>query len=116
MANQDYPGVCMSCSNKSCQVVAPDIEAVRERVKHDPISGYTKNIVNNLTTAMSDKFANDYEAFLAFDVVKAAIVMGLKNGQVIDLSGLGEFKVDTVDGQKTVTFKAAPSLNAVIKE
>lgn len=116
MANQDYPGVCMSCSTQNCQVVAPDIEAVRERVKHDPITGYTKNIVNNLTTAMSDKFANDYEAYLAFDVIKAAIVMGLKNGQVIDLGGLGEFKVDTVNGQKTVTFKAAPSLNAVIKE
>ncbi len=116
MANQDYPGVCMSCSNKRSQVVASDIDAVRERVKHDPISGYTKNIVNNLTTAMSDKFADDYEAFLAFDVIKAAIVMGLKNGQLIDLSGFGEFKVDTVNGQKTVTFKAAPSLNAVIKE
>lgn len=116
MANQDYPGVCMSCSTQNCQVVAPDIEAVRERVKHDPITGYTKNIVNNLTTAMSDKFADDYEAYLAFDVIKAAIVMGLKNGQAIDLGGLGEFKVDTVNGQKTVTFKAAPSLNAVIKE
>lgn len=116
MANQDYPGVCMSCSTDECQVVAPDIEAVRERVKHDPISGYTQNIVNNLTTAMSDKFSNEYEAYLAFDVVKAAIVMGLKNGQTIDLGGLGEFTVDTVNGEKTVTFKAAPSLKAVIKE
>ncbi|MEZ0576977.1 hypothetical protein [Halodesulfovibrio aestuarii] len=116
MPNQDYPGVCMSCSTKACQVVAPDIEAVRERVKHDPITGYTKNVVNNLTTAMGDKFADEYEAYLAFDVVKAAIVMGLKNGQKIDLGGLGEFNVETVNGQKTVTFQPAPSLNAILKE
>lgn len=116
MANQDYPGVCMSCTTSECQVVAPDIEAVRERVKHDPITGYTQNIVNNLTTAMSDKFADEYEAYLAFDVVKAAIVMGLKNGQTIDLGGLGKFKVNTVNGKRTVTFHAAPSLEAAIDE
>lgn len=116
MANQDYPGVCMSCSTPECQVVAPDIQAVRERVKHDPITGYTRNVVNNLTTAMSDKFADEYEAYLAFDVVKAAIVMGLKNGQKIDLGGLGEFTIQTVNGQKTVTFKPSPSLDAAIKE
>ncbi|WP_290925167.1 hypothetical protein [Halodesulfovibrio sp.] len=116
MANQDYPGVCMSCSSEECQVVAPDIQAVRERVKHDPIAGYTKNVVNNLTTAMGDKFKDEYEAFLAFDIVKAAIVMGLKNGQKIDFSGFGEFTVTNVNGEKTVSFKPAPSLTAVIKE
>lgn len=116
MANQDYPGVCMSCSTEDCQVVAPDIAAVRERVKHDPITGYTKNIVNNLTTAMSDKFADNEEAYLVFDVMKAAIVMGLKNGQDVDLAGFGDFKVTNVGGQKTITFTPSASLEAAVRE
>ena len=116
MANQDYPGVCMSCSTEDCQVVAPDISAVRERVKYDPITGYTKNIVNNLTTAMSDKFADNDEAYLAFDVMKAAIVMGLKNGQEVDLAGFGNFKIEKVNGQRTVTFTPSTSLEAAVRE
>ena len=116
MANQDYPGVCMSCSTDSCEVVAPDIAAVRERVKEEPITGYTKNIVNNLTTAMSDKFADEHEAYMAFDVVKAALVMGLKNGQLIDITGLGEFKVNVVNGEKTITFTPSRSLQSAIRE
>ena len=116
MANQDYPGVCLSCSTENCQVVAPDISAVRERVKADPLTDYTKNVVNNLTTAMSDKFTDEDEAYMAFDVIKAAIVMGLKNGQTIELGGLGVFEVDMVNGEKTITFRPDQNLKAAVRE
>jgi len=42
MANQDYPGVCMACTTDECEVVAPDVAAVRERVLYEPITGYTR--------------------------------------------------------------------------
>ena len=91
MPNQDFPGVCWSCVDDACAVVAPDLATVRERVRSEPLEDYTLNVVNNLTTAMPDKFADKDEAFLAFDVVKAVIAMGLKNKDDVTFKGIGSF-------------------------
>ena len=116
MANQDYPGVCMACTTDECEVVAPDVAAVRERVLYEPITGYTKNIINNLTTAMPDIFKNVEDAYMAFDAVKAVIAMGLKNRDNVVLHGLGKFRVDKQDEKNVVTFEPDQALNAIVGE
>ena len=108
MANQDYPGVCLSCSTEDCKIVAPDIAAVRERIRGIPETDYTLNMANNLTTALPDIFKDKDEAYLAFDVVKGVIAMGLKNKDTVALHGLGTF---TVEGGK-VMFAPDPALDA----
>jgi len=112
MANQDYPGVCMACTTPECEVVAPDLALVRERVTADPFTDYTLNMVNNLTTAMPDKFNDKFEAYMAFDVVKAVIAMGLKNKDNVTLHGLGKFENQ---GGKVV-FTPDPNLEAAVSE
>ncbi|WP_029898340.1 hypothetical protein [Desulfohalovibrio reitneri] len=112
MANQDYPGVCMACTTEDCKVVAPDLSAVRERLSTDPLSDYTRNVVNNLTYAMPDKFKDEFEAYMAFDVVKAVIAMGLKNKDTVAMHGLGTFRME---GGKVV-FTPDPALEAAAAE
>jgi hypothetical protein len=116
MANQDYPGVCMGCSTPDWQIVAPDVSSVRERMQYDPLTGYTKNVVNNLTFAMPDKFTNEEDAYMAFDTVKAVIAMGLKNKDHVDLHGLGEFRIESDGDGKKVVFVPDPALTAVVNE
>ena len=116
MANQDYPGVCMACTTDECEVVAPDVSSVRERVLYEPITGYTKNVINNLTFAMPDIFKNVEDAYMAFDAIKAVIAMGLKNRDNVDLHGLGHFRVEKQDGKNVVTFEPDPALNTVVGE
>lgn len=116
MANQDYPGVCMACTTDECEVVAPDVSAVRERILYEPITGYTKNVINNLTFAMPDLFKNVEDAYMAFDAIKAVIAMGLKNRDTVDLHGLGTFKVEKQGGQNVVVFEPDKALNATASE
>lgn len=116
MVNMDYPGVCMSCTTPECKVEAPDIAAVVKRLKDDPLTGYTLNLVNNLTTAMPDKFKNREEAYLAVDVMKAVIAMGLKNRDHVDIHGLGEFRVEGEKGRRKVVFVVDPALTAAVNE
>lgn len=110
MPNQDYPGVCMACSTDECKIVAPDLDVVRKRVRDNPLTDYTLNVVNNMTTAMPDKFKDNDEAYMAFDVVKAVIAMGLKNKETVAFHGIGTFKNE---GGK-VTFVPDPILEAAI--
>lgn len=112
MPNQDFPGVCWSCVDDACAVVAPDLATVRERVRNDAPTDYTLNIVNNLTTAMPDKFAEKDEAYLAFDVVKAAIAMGLKNKDDVTIRGIGSF----ANENGKLVFTADKALEAVMNE
>jgi hypothetical protein len=113
MPNQDYPGACLSCGTEDCKIIPADIATVRERI-HEmvPEDGFTKFIVNNLKTAMSDKFADDAEAYLALDVVKAAIINGLKNKNVVDIKGLGAFNVH----DKNVVFTPEAVLVGTVTE
>ena len=112
MPNQDYPGVCMACTSEECKVVAPDVSAYVERVRDNPLTGYTVNLVNNLKFAMPDKFTNDVDAYMAVDVFKAVIAMGLKNKEAVDIHGLGTFQLE---GGK-VTFTPDPVLEPAVNE
>lgn len=112
MANYDYPGVCLSCSTEDNEIVAPDIDVMRERVRGVPETDYTLNIANNMTMALPDIFKDKETAYLAFDVVKGVIAMGLKNKDTVALHGLGTFTAE--DGK--VVFKADPALDATVAE
>jgi nucleoid DNA-binding protein len=110
----DFPGVCMSCVDEQCNVVAPDLAAVRERVGKVP-EGYTRTLLKNLQYAMPE-VDNDEKAYLIFDIFKATIANGLKNKDVVFLEGLGEFRTEPRDGRVSVVFTPEKVLDSVVNE
>jgi stringent starvation protein B len=116
MPNQDFPDVCLASMDKNCKLVTPDISAFRERIRDNPLTDYTLNVVNNLTFAMPDKFTNNEDAYMAFDAVKAVIAMGLKNKDNVTFHGLGKFEVQGTGADAKVVFTPDPALNAAVAE
>ena len=116
MPNQDYPGVCMACTTPECNVEAADVSAYAKRIREIELPHYTEAIVNNLVSAMPDKFANKEEAYMAFDVMKAIIAMGLKDADTVGLEGIGEFRVEKAGGRKNVVFTPERVLADMVNE
>jgi len=54
--------------------------------------------------AFPDKFESEEDAYMVFDAMKAVIANGLKNKDVVDLEGLGEFRVEPGQGIAKVVF------------
>ncbi len=116
MPNQDFPGVCFACcQDKDCNITPMDTDISVERVKALP-EGYTKTLVKSLTHAFPDKFNDESEAYMVFDALKAVIANVLKNGDVMDLEGLGEFRVEPRDGRKHVIFTPERVLEDTVNE
>lgn len=116
MANQDFPGVCFAgCQDKDCNVTPMDTDSAKERVKKLP-EGYTKTLVKSLAYAFPDKLSDESDAYMVFDAMKAVITNVLKNGDVIELEGLGEFRVDPDDGRKHVVFTPTRALEDAVNE
>ncbi len=114
MVNMDFPGVCYACADEECNVEYADVDAARTRVRETPMSGYTKTIVKNLQSTFPEKFSSEEEAYLALDVMKAIIAMGLNNNDSVDIQGLGTFKTKEESGHKVVTFSPETALTEAL--
>ena len=110
------PEICLSTADEFCRVTPPEWSVVKERASRLP-EGYSKTMVEEIQKAYPDKFGTMEEAYMVFDVVKAVIANGLKNMDVVDLEGLGEFRVEPGEGGiRQVVFTPEPGLNTAIKE
>ena len=115
MADFDYPGVCLTKIDKDRTIFPPDLDPTRERVNKLP-EGYTKTIISGLRMAFPDKFDSDEEAYMAFDVMKAIIFNGLRNNDLVDVEGMGEFRLEPKDGKRHVVFTPEPALEVAVNE
>lgn len=115
MAETGYPWVCLSEVDEQKRVTLPDMKPVQEKLENLP-EGYTKAIVTGLKRAFPEKFSSEEEAYMAFDVMKAMIFNGLRNGDLVDVEGLGEFRTEPRDGKKYVVYTPEPLLIVAVNE
>lgn len=115
MAESKYSSVCLSEVDEQQRVNPANRQPVQERLENMP-EGYTKAIISGLKMAFPDKLGTDEEAYLAFDVMKAMIFNGLRNGDVVDVEGLGELRVEPRDGKKQVVYTPDPNLIVAVNE
>jgi nucleoid DNA-binding protein len=103
MVNVDLSGFCFSCADEECNITPPDLDVARERV-HSMPEGSTLTMLRAIQAAFPDKFSDTAEAYMIFDAMKAIIALKLKNRDVVNLEGIGEFKTEPENGRKKVIF------------
>ncbi|MFP4316017.1 MAG: HU family DNA-binding protein [Desulfovibrionales bacterium] len=76
----------------------------------------TKTFTRALQDGLPNTFKDEQEAQRAVDVMFSVIPKGLKNGDIVELQGVGEFRTEPEGGKKRVVFAADRRLMDTVNE